>query len=237
MDREIAADPGSFQARGLALIELQKLRNLCYPLQAIHTLGVPVGETAPAIACQVSYRTARRWLTRLEQLGYITRQGRFNGYAISPLTAAKMGALFPNERNFLPDERNILPDERNFLPLEVPTTTTTNNNEQLIDQREVSVVVDHNDRKKLPVNRNNFPVSDEVLSTLRACGIGEPKRSALARLSWVTPDFINKLIHRKKQLTQYARQFYIPPSTLVFVKCPGSPIPPDPHLGKWSSGK
>jgi hypothetical protein len=94
-----------------------------------------------------------------------------------------------------------------FIHISDPTTTTDSHLININKDSEAVVVVDHqngenfhNFGEKFPKIQDTVlqdtipmdPISEEAFSALRSCGIGEPKRSALARLSWVTPDFIDK---------------------------------------------
>ena len=81
------AKKGCWLVGRLSLPELQRLKNLVYPLLVIEatvrqvTGYAPIGRAAARAACGVHRRTARKWLTALQELGYLQRVAHRSGYA------------------------------------------------------------------------------------------------------------------------------------------------------------
>lgn len=212
----------------LPLPDLLRLKTLCYPLILIAFLGGAVGETRLADLCHVSRATTRRWLVELVRLGYLERQGRFQGYVLAPQARTALMRLphiglseasveeparseedhdLPNEDQIRPDNGQVRSDDglkptfegRNST-IAVPTTTESLHINKYESLKAVASAVGQNplnDGLKIPIPGKAIPQADEkipldpqVLDALRRCGIGNPKRSALASMPFITPEYI-----------------------------------------------
>jgi hypothetical protein len=86
------------------------------------------------------------------------------------------------------------------LPFSDPTTADSSHKTKIKDLKAVAC----SKGEGLPTHVESFPISPEILAALRSSGIGEPKRSALARLPWITPAYIaawKDHLHRRRRLT------------------------------------
>jgi len=233
----------------LTLPELQSLKTLSYPLMVIAQLDGPVGDTILAEACQVNRSTAHRWLVRLAALGYLTRQRSHNGYGLtiqarSALRQSETG-LNPNENDANstrtgagPTTRESSPDNHHLAEQRMPNPSRDGNSSTFVAKRNLSVPfstspataatesISENNLKNLKAEADNLDqdCNSALLRVLRECGIGEPKRSQLCRLPWITPALIQVWrdhLHSRKRL-----------STGLLIHCLETGEPPpeiEPH--------
>lgn len=197
----------------IPVTELQRLKALTYPLLVIASIEAPIGETALAAACQVDRRTAHGWLVALADLGYLQRIKPHNGYTLTPHARAcfvenlpKIGEILHNFVQFFPISPSVNDASLSQSNIESLTESAPSNGE------------------KIPKLDDPLPISPEAFASLRSAGIMEPKRSALARLPWMSPDYIagwKELLSRRKRY-----------STGLLIHCleSGDPPPAAPVL-------
>jgi len=128
--------------------------------------------------CGHSEKTTAAALELLAALGYVTRDN-YRKWALTASAEQVISGL----------------SEVGEIPTSDPTTTTTSTQpqEEQESKEESSESVD-----VVVVARRNRKIS-QVVSILRGAGIGEPKRSRLARMDHVTPEYARILVEKAKR--------------------------------------
>ena len=169
-------------------------------------LDRPAGARELADMLGLDEHTVAKYLRMLSQLKLVTRTRHQRGYTLSGDPKALLGTrLTVNKLQFEPASSND------------PYLKNQNNKNLLTEE------VDQAHSGSL----NSAQASPEAAAALRLAGIGEPKRSALARLLYVTPEYIQAWQAHLK----YVKGDAYTPGLLIHVLETGDPAPEVNELG------
>ena len=150
------------------------------PLTVIFTMLVlqePVSQKRLCALTGHTDKTVENALNLLKELGYVSREHRYE-WRLAP--DAQVAFLLPGVGD---------------SPTPAPTTTTT---PSLPPEREDSLEKSSESVDVVVVARRNRRISDSV-QVLRSGGIGDPKRSRLARMDHVTPAYARAHVRKAKR--------------------------------------
>ena len=163
-------------------------------------LDRPAGARELADMLGLDEHTVAKYLRMLTQLKLVTRKRHQRGYTLSGDPEALLGTrLTVNKLQFEPASSND------------PYLKNQNNKNLLTEE------VDQPHSGSL----NSAQASPKAAAALRLAGIGEPKRSALARLAYVTPEYIQAW----RAHLQYVKGDAFSPGLLIHVLETGDPAP------------
>jgi len=169
-------------------------------------LDRPAGARELADMLGLDEHTVAKYLRMLTQLKLVTRNRHQRGYTLSGDPEALLGTrLTVNKLQFEPASSND------------PYLKNQNNKNLLTEE------VDQPHSGSL----NSTQASPEAAAALRLVGIGEPKRSMLARLAYVTPEYIQAWHAHLK----YVKGDAFSPGLLIHVLETGDPAPEVNELG------
>jgi len=163
-------------------------------------LDRPAGARELADMLGLDEHTVAKYLRMLSNLKLVVRTRHQRGYTLSGDPEALLGTqLTVNNLQFEPASSNDL------------NLKIQNNKNQLTEE------VDQTKNKNLPPDQ----VSAEAAAALQLAGIGQPKRSALARQDYVTPEYIQAWYAHLK----YVKGDAFSPGLLIHVLETGDPAP------------
>jgi len=167
-------------------------------------LDRPLGAREIADLLDLDEHTAAIYLRRLARLNLVTRSAHRQGYI-----------LLGGRQLILGESRTV------EIPRLPPTTTTIN---YIVENQEIEaeVVVDRDRTVEIPRFTDTRQEIDPLAQVLQEAGIGEPKRSALARLPHMTPGYV-KAWESHLKVVKGPRYT---PGLLIHVLESGEPAPP-----------
>jgi hypothetical protein len=180
-----------------------------------HHLRRPLTVRQVALYCGVSAHSAGRHLQNLKNLGLVTYLGHKAGYELATVSLA--------DPTFDPEQ--LLPDSAAVVVNHNLNTLTT-----------TALTADSQSIPPAPANQPPKPAGQPNRRTaasqaLKAEGVGEPKRSQLARLPHVTPEYIERWV---KYLRQTRTEGY-GPGLLIHLLQQGDDPPRLPSEKKKNS--
>lgn len=163
-------------------------------------LDLPAGAREPADTLGLDEHTVAKYLRMLGKLKLVVRTSYKGGYILVGDPQALLGTrLTVNKLQFEPASSNDL---------------------NLKDQNNKNLLTEEVDQTKHE-NHPSAQASPGAGAALRSAGIGEPKRSALARLDYVTPKYIRTWQAHLK----YVKGDAFSPGLLIHVLETGDPAP------------
>jgi biotin operon repressor len=169
-------------------------------------LDRPAGARELADILGLDEHTVAKYLRMLDKLDLVVRSRHKRGYKLVGDPRALLGAdLTVNKLQF------------------EPASSISVINHDLNTKDQLTEAVDPPN----PRNNPNIQASPEAAAALQSLGIGEPKRSALARLDYVTPEYI-RAWHAH---LSYVKGDAYRPGLLIHVLETGDPAPEVNELG------
>lgn len=163
-------------------------------------LDRPSGARELADILGLDEHTVAKYLRTLAMLNLVERTRQRSGYRL------------------VPDRQDIFAPNLTVNKLQLGPITTTEHKSNIQNEKDLlTAEADINS----PGQPDPGPISLETVEALRALGIGEPKRSALARMAHVTPEHIRSW-HAH---LDYAKGKAYRPGLLIHVLETGDPAP------------